>query len=181
MLPETEMIFRCPVDNCRYESCRKCGEKSHIPLSCKEVEKSHETNARVSVEEAMTNARVRTCPKPTCKKRFYKIDGCNKITCSCRTLICYVCRSDITKVGYKHFCQKPHCKHENCNQCPLYSNAREDDLRSMRAAGLKAAENVRTLHLKKKNLSIDSNLTGQAVVDLKIDVDEILKDPANRQ
>lgn len=69
-LPESEIVFRCPI--CDYESCRKCGEESHIPLRCNEVEKKTETDARLQVEEAMTKARIRYCPKG-CKQGFYKV------------------------------------------------------------------------------------------------------------
>ena len=138
-LPETEMVFDCP--SCGFESCRKCGEPSHIPLRCEEVEKKTETSARLQVEEAMTQARIRHCPKG-CKQGFYKVEGCNKMTCpQCKTFICYVCRAEIPRVrisstgvicavielffsqknfpqsfnqsvGYQHFCQKPHCNHK---------------------------------------------------------------------
>ena len=69
-LPESEMIFQCP--SCEFESCRKCGEESHIPLRCEEVEKKTETSARLQVEEAMSQARIRLCPKG-CKQGFYKV------------------------------------------------------------------------------------------------------------
>mmetsp|Transcript_11166 Transcript_11166/g.20907 ORF Transcript_11166/g.20907 Transcript_11166/m.20907 type:complete len:703 (+) Transcript_11166:80-2188(+) len=138
-LPESEAVFRCP--SCDFESCRKCGEPSHIPLRCNEVEKKTQTDARLQVEEAMTQARIRYCPKG-CKQGFYKVEGCNKMTCpTCRKFICYICRSEISvSVGYQHFCQTPHCQHKNCRKCPLYSNAEEDDLRASREAGLKAVQ-----------------------------------------
>jgi hypothetical protein len=44
---------------CNKETCRLCGEASHVPLRCSEVEKKGETSARLSVEEAMTQARLR--------------------------------------------------------------------------------------------------------------------------
>jgi len=69
-LPESQMIFQCP--SCEFESCRKCGEEPHIPLRCEEVEKKTETSARLQVEEAMTKARIRYCPKK-CKQGFYKV------------------------------------------------------------------------------------------------------------
>ena len=44
---------------------------------------------------AGAQARVRECPD--CKKRFYKTEGCNKMTCSCGTLSCYICRQKVDK------------------------------------------------------------------------------------
>lgn len=109
LLSPSEMIFYCPVESCRFESCKLCGEPSHIPLKCSEVEKQTETDGRKKVEEAMSEARIRTCPKPGCGNRFYKVDGCNKMTCpkkGCGTWSCYICRALIPKnVGYQHFCQ----------------------------------------------------------------------------
>ena len=164
IVPESEMIYSCP--NCQYQSCRKCGEESHIPLRCEEVEKKDETSARLRVEEAMTKARVRRCPKG-CSQPFYKVEGCNKMTCpTCRSFICYVCRQLISKsVGYKHFCQTPHCKHENCNKCPLYSNAEEDDRRAAKEAGL---QKVKELEMEKGDVTS------------RIDVDDILRMPHSR-
>jgi TRIAD3 protein (E3 ubiquitin-protein ligase RNF216) len=75
-LPESEMILDCP--ECGYESCKKCGEPNHIPLRCEEVEKKTEVSARVQIEEAMTKARIRHCPKG-CKEGFFKTEGCKCI------------------------------------------------------------------------------------------------------
>jgi hypothetical protein len=53
---------------------------------------------------------------------------------------------EITKtVGYKHFCQTPHCQHERCNICPFSSNAEEGDARASREAGLKVIENLESI------------------------------------
>ena len=76
-LPESEMILKCP--SCEFESCRKCGEESHIPLRCEEVEKKTETSARLQVEEAMSQARIRLCPKG-CKQGFYKVSSVGHTT-----------------------------------------------------------------------------------------------------
>lgn len=138
-LPETELIFRCPVSTCGFESCRHCGDEPHIPLKCSEVESKDATKGRLRVEEAITNAKIRTSPK--CSNKFVKESGCNKMTCSCRTRICYICRAVIQ--DYTHFCQAPHCDHSSCGKCRLYSNAEEDDKLAMRDAGIKAAEAVR--------------------------------------
>jgi TRIAD3 protein (E3 ubiquitin-protein ligase RNF216) len=75
-LPESEMVFQCP--SCEFESCRKCREESHIPLRCEEVERKTETSARLQVEEAMTKARIRYCPKK-CKQGFYKVSIVNTL------------------------------------------------------------------------------------------------------
>ena len=139
MLPETERIFRCPNPGCFYKSCRECGEPPHLPLKCDEVEKESHASARKKIEEAMTEARVRVCPSDTCHKRFYKTEGCNKMTCACTTIICYVCRGMVEKqVGYKHFCQISNCNHKECGKCPLFTNSIEDDRQAMREAGIKA-------------------------------------------
>jgi hypothetical protein len=31
-VPPMQKVFSCPVDECAYQSCRECGEASHIPL-----------------------------------------------------------------------------------------------------------------------------------------------------
>jgi TRIAD3 protein (E3 ubiquitin-protein ligase RNF216) len=31
-VPPEQKVFQCPVAECRYESCRDCGEAAHIPL-----------------------------------------------------------------------------------------------------------------------------------------------------
>jgi hypothetical protein len=104
-------------------------------LKCSEVEKKSETQARLSVEEAMTAARIRECPK--CKTRFFKTEGCNKMVCTCNTFLCYICRKDITKQGYGHFCQTAHCDHKSCGKCKLFTNTVEDDRQAMLEAGMK--------------------------------------------
>ena len=107
----------------------------------------------------MTNAKIRICPRPLCRKKFLKSDGCNKMTCSCGAFVCYICRQEIPKnVAYQHFCQTPHCRHKSCKKCPLYSNAEEDD----KIAVKKAAENAAK--------SVEKNL-------VRVDVQSLLKDP----
>jgi hypothetical protein len=63
-------VFVCPVASCGFESCRDCGEEAHIPLRCDEVEKEHETVGRLTVEEAVSAAKIRVCPD--CKKGYVK-------------------------------------------------------------------------------------------------------------
>lgn len=164
-LDPSQKIFSCPVEDCLYESCRKCSEASHIPLRCDEVEKDQETKGRLTVEEAITNAKIRKCPK--CNQGFIKSDGCNKIRCGCGTFVCYVCRAKIK--DYSHFCQTPHCGHQTCKKCPLYTKSEEDDARAMREAGLTAAKQV-------SETSVDPS--GKNASAVQIDVESILKEPA---
>jgi hypothetical protein len=76
---ETVSTFHCP--QCNFKSCRECGEEAHPGIRCDEVETKNETTGRNKVEEAMSNAVIRKCPRPFCRKPFMKTDGCNKITC----------------------------------------------------------------------------------------------------
>ena len=152
------MIFACP--ECLFQSCKLCSEPNHIPLKCSEVEKQNETDGRKIVEEAMSEARIRTCPKVGCGNRFYKVDGCNKMTCpKCRTLSCYICRALIPKnVGYQHFCQTAHCQHKSCKKCQLYSNSKEDDTRATKEAGEKAAKEIAENTAQGVNVDVDALL-----------------------
>jgi len=127
-------ILKCP--GCNAETCKLCGDAAHIPLRCDEVEKKGAQDLRTQVEEAMTKARVRECPNPKCKARFYKVEGCNKMTCTCSWKICYICRKNITKEGYAHFCQAPHCSHKECGKCILFTDSVVDDRQAMKEAGL---------------------------------------------
>lgn len=84
--------FRCRNPECEKVSCRLCEAESHIPLTCEEYKKENGISERHAVEEAMTAALIRECPK--CKKKFVKDYGCNKMSCDtpgCRTMICYAC------------------------------------------------------------------------------------------
>lgn len=99
-IPEAaNKIFTCLNPECMKESCRLCKEPSHIPLKCEEVEKDEDVKRRVYIENKMSEALLRKCYK--CGKRFIKSDGCNKITCSCGALQCYVCGQPVE--DYKHF------------------------------------------------------------------------------
>jgi TRIAD3 protein (E3 ubiquitin-protein ligase RNF216) len=172
-LPSTQMIFKCPDVDCALETCRKCLEPAHIPLKCSEVERGKsETQGRLKVEEAITAAKIRTCPKLRCGTKFVKSDGCNRMTCpKCQTWSCYVCRALIPEhIDYKHFCQTPHCRHKNCKKCVLFSKVEEDDARAMSEAGLQAAEEVRGQSL----------LSGDHV-EVSVDVESIIKDGVPRR
>lgn len=111
--PEQDKEFYCKNPHCGIISCRLCREETHTPKRCEEAEKDRVVPQRVKVEEAMTKALLRTCPN--CSVSIVKEDGCNKIRCRCGTIICDVCKADITKSTFDHYF--------NGGRCPYY----EDD------------------------------------------------------
>lgn len=123
------VVFDCPVEDCRYKSCVKCGEKAHYKMTCQEAAEDHKPKeGRLQVEEAITKAKIRRCPK--CNKPIIKSDGCNKVRCSCGNSICYICRKSIDS----------HC-HFFGGSCKLFTNDQDAyDNEAMRTAGTKAAE-----------------------------------------
>lgn len=142
---EDDKIFHCKNPECEKESCRLCGLESHIPLRCKEVEQPKATKARLSIEERMSQAKIRHCYK--CKTSYVKETGCNKITCpKCHAIMCYVCRSPIdVKVGYQHFCQHPTNPGQSCDKCKkcrLYTKTEEDDELAIQEARRQAEEEM---------------------------------------
>ena len=61
-LAQTQMIFECPVQDCRFSSCKKCGKASHIPLRCEEVaQQKRQDDGRLKIEEALSEAKMRVC------------------------------------------------------------------------------------------------------------------------
>ncbi|TFK66613.1 hypothetical protein BDN72DRAFT_140874 [Pluteus cervinus] len=115
---EEEKLFRCGNDDggCGVVSCRKCQKPDHLPKSCDEVSEDRILDGRHVIEEAMSQALMRNCPK--CKKAFIKENGCNKMTCPhCATISCYVCREVIQ--GYEHFSGHGPGQGRG-NKCPLH-------------------------------------------------------------
>lgn len=55
-------------------------------------------------------------------------------------IICYICRADISKAGYQHFCQTAHCTHASCHKCRLFTDTLEDDRAAMKEAGLQTLQ-----------------------------------------
>lgn len=96
-----EKLFRCEnVEDCGVVSCRGCKKLEHLPKKCEEADLEKYFDGQHAVDEAMSQALMRNCPK--CSKAFIKESGCNKMTCpSCGTLSCYTCRQVIT--GYEHY------------------------------------------------------------------------------
>ena len=99
---EQDREFRCRKPDCEATSCRLCRALSHLPMTCEEYKKEQGISERHIIEEAMTKALVRSCPK--CQTSLLKDGGCNKMVCSkCRCCVCDYCGKDITREGYGHF------------------------------------------------------------------------------
>ena len=103
---EVDSVFDCQNPDCGLVTCRKCKERSHLPKTCEEVKKDKGLGARHKIEEARSEAMMRTCPK--CKVKLIKEYGCNKMICTnCRAIMCYICQKDISgtgkEQGYDHF------------------------------------------------------------------------------
>lgn len=94
---EVVPIFNCLNPECARSSCRRCNKDSHCPEPCDEAQA-----ARHRVEEARSDAVMRTCPQ--CKVKIVKEGGCNKVTCSgCGCILCYECRIPLGQNPYNHF------------------------------------------------------------------------------
>lgn len=141
-----ERLFRCQNEECGAVTCRECKKPDHLPRSCAEVDEDKKIDARHVVEEAMTNALLRNCPK--CNKVFIKESGCNKMTCpNCKTLSCYVCRAVIT--GYDHFnesrpgqAQRP----GQAGKCKLWDKVEERHEKEVEEAQKQAIAEYRKEH-----------------------------------
>ncbi|KTW26163.1 hypothetical protein T552_03054 [Pneumocystis carinii B80] len=113
-------LFKCRnVDYCGKFSCCLC-RKEWMPFhKCFEKELD---GLRLYVEREMANAVKRTCP--VCNLSFVKSDGCNKLICQCGYVMCYICRKNIKKESYAHFCHHfrsvPGKKCSECTKCDLY-------------------------------------------------------------
>lgn len=153
--------FRCQNENCGIVSCRLCNLETHVPLSCEEKAKDKGINARHAVEEAMTEALVRTCNK--CKNKFVKDVGCNKMTCpTCGTHMCYVCKQTVT--NYNHFSDSAHPSPAAANKCPL-----NDDVEARHDADVKKAEEEAMKKVREENPDVSEE-------ELKLQVSEAVKE-----
>ncbi|KAI0820517.1 hypothetical protein BC628DRAFT_1330161 [Trametes gibbosa] len=154
---ENERLFRCENKTCGAVTCRQCKKPDHLPKSCQEVANDKKLDVRHAIEEAMTAALMRNCPK--CQKAFVKEMGCNKMTCpNCGALSCYVCRQLIH--GYEHFGNPPPYTTAKADptKCPLWDSSVEGRHSDEVTAAAKAAiEEYKRTHpeLDEKDLKVD--------------------------
>ncbi|VEN33734.1 unnamed protein product [Callosobruchus maculatus] len=148
IIDEQYTTFQCLNPDCMEETCILCKEPSHLPLRCDEVEKDEEVKARLHVEKKMTEALLRTCWR--CSRRFIKEqDGCNKITCVCGAMSCYICNKPVE--SYAHFNglggDKYHLRTYRF-RCPLYSDMDAMHEREIAKAAEEAKKEVDPAKLK---------------------------------
>ena len=71
-----------------------CIQSDHLPKTCEEYAADLKTDSIHTVEEAMTDALIKKCPR--CRSSILKEYGCNKMTCSrCCTMFCFVCGEQV--------------------------------------------------------------------------------------
>ncbi|XP_042890547.1 E3 ubiquitin-protein ligase RNF216-like [Penaeus japonicus] len=132
VLDKDNTLFTCI--KCKKDSCRLCKKPNHLPEECLDIQEEKQKNARTHLENEMAEAMIRECS--SCKKRFIQSSGCNKMTCSCGAVMCYICRKPVE--DYDHFNYDPEVKSDP-NKCPLWTNS--DDIHKNEIR--KAAEAVK--------------------------------------
>ncbi|CAJ0918098.1 19894_t:CDS:2 [Entrophospora sp. SA101] len=147
-------IFKCRNPECNKVSCLLCNRESRPFHKCYEQEQD---SLRLYVERAMAEAVKRTCPK--CHVSFTKADGCNKMTCRCGYVMCYLCRKDLRQESYAHFCDHfrpiPGQKCKKCNKCDLYKT--EDEEKVVKEAAAKARAEYIKLHPEARDVNLLEN------------------------
>ncbi|WAR19597.1 RN216-like protein [Mya arenaria] len=141
MADPEDKLFRCL-------NPELCQEPNHIPLRCNEVEKQGVTGIRTFIEMKVSESMLRVCPK--CHKRFYKLDGCNKMTCQCGTTMCYVCREP--HIDYEHFSDSPGCN-DDSNMRALH---RKEMMKAAEEASSEYFENHPDLDLNNMDIDLSS-------------------------
>jgi hypothetical protein len=155
---EQDKLFHCKNDECGRVSCRLCQKENHLPSTCEEAADDNVLGAQHQVEEAMTNALLRSCAK--CQKKFYKTEGCNKMACpECHAITCYVCQQDITKQGYGHFNNNRNPNAAANGKCILFDDT-----------GARNANDINAAH---ERIMKELQQTASGVID-KIKVDTVV-------
>ena len=170
---DVDILFQCLNPSCEKMSCRKCKEESHIPKTCEEAKKDKGLSARHAVEEARTEAMMRSCPK--CNISIIKSAGCNKMNCSkCGAVMCYVCKKDITGRNYEHF-------GSGAGACPIQDrldvDRHQQEADEAENAAIAAAK-ARDADLNEDELRIEAHLNQQPGRERKVSHRNTLHRPA---
>lgn len=109
---------QCPV--CQCEWCVDCQTAWHRGSSCKQYQEWRAANdpEGKQVEALMKVHKYRICPN--CKSGVEKIEGCNHMTCRCKSHFCYLCGIVLDPAHpYDHFNQQGPCSLFNLDE-PAY-------------------------------------------------------------
>ena len=156
-------IFRCKNPDCQRVTCRSCQAEAHIPLTCEENHSNDNAKRRRIIEEKMTESFLRTCPK--CKSKFYKNEGCNKMTCKCGMTMCYLCKEP--NIGYSHFGTVTGCALHTLNDNTNESNRQTGAILAAKELGM-----AKELHLDRDAVEEDEEDEIQLPILLDDDDDE---------
>lgn len=112
--------LQCYSKECARLSCIAC-QMDHEGKSCEEAQKNLKRKNKFT--EQINENLVRRCPNTACRKQVLHDGGCNKMTCVCGTMFCWICNVDITEETYNHFCNCPGAsstrivKCQSCSKC----------------------------------------------------------------
>lgn len=84
---KSSTVVKC---KCGKQFCFKCTLDSHVPASCKDLEKwkAKETDDEASIN--LIKATTTECPK--CKTPVERVTACNHMSCKCGARFCFVCK-----------------------------------------------------------------------------------------
>ena len=68
---EMNKVFSCLNPDCGKDSCRLCGQLSHIPMRCEEMENDEVVRKRTYIENKMAEALIRHCYN--CQRPYIKL------------------------------------------------------------------------------------------------------------
>ncbi|KAI3612741.1 hypothetical protein WG66_014688 [Moniliophthora roreri] len=133
--------FHCP--QCDWETCLGCfsalrDESEDRPHRCTT------DDLRLTIEKAVSDRLMYTCPRPSCGRAILKEGGCNHCTCVCGSEYCHLCHENLGDNGQRwrhHFCghfiedgsgmrnRTKNGKCTLCGKCPLYEDRNDEEIR----------------------------------------------------
>lgn len=81
---------KCSV--CGHNFCFLCNDTVHSPASCKQLKQwKTKSNDDAALLAGWLMKNTKLCPKPGCKERLEKNEGCKHMTCKCNHEFCWDC------------------------------------------------------------------------------------------
>ena len=120
---------------------------------------------RKKIEEKLTEAMLRECLM--CGYKFYKEEGCNKMTCRCGAKMCYLCRKEVK--DYSHFYGQGGTPTAT-KTCPLFSDNKKIHQLELSKVAKEAKQELEKANL---TLSIDPTKDVMMLDDVQESDDEV--------